>query len=192
MGAPKAWLELDRMPVLAWLLGRLHWPGPTMLVTAPSVIHPPGCELFDQEVVDPVDGMGPLRGILTGLNTMLTPMAVMVTVDMPGVTPLVLEWLVESLALRPECHGLMCRVFAGASERIEPFPSVFRADAAGLIAARVACGRLSVQGLSADDDFGAVAAPEVWAADTWANLNTPADMAAFEARRVCGWQENKK
>ena len=192
MGTPKAWLELERLPILAWLLGRLRWPGPTMLVTAPSVIHPPGSKLFDQEVVDPVDGIGPLRGILTALNAMLTPRAAIITIDMPGVTPLVFEWLVESLARRPQCRGVMCRVGSGASERTEPFPSVFRADAAESIAARVASGRLSVQGLCEEPDFCALAAPEDWAANTWANLNTPADMAAFNARHVAGWQEKRK
>jgi molybdopterin-guanine dinucleotide biosynthesis protein A len=182
MGLPKAWLELEQRPILDWLLTRMQWLGPTMLVTAPSAMHPPGCQLFDREVVDPSDGLGPLRGILTALTHLLTPTVAIVTVDMPGVAPAVLVWLVESLAVRPQCRGVMCRVSRGAPERIEPFPSVFRADAAGFIAKRVDSGRLSVQGLCSDQDFCALDAPAEWSTNTWANLNTPADVAAFEAK----------
>ena len=190
MGRPKAWLKLEQRPILDWLLGRMHWPGPTMLVTAPAVVHPPGWKLFDQEVVDPVDGMGPLRGILTGLGQLRTPMAAFVTVDMPGVERGALEWLVEAMGNRPGCRGVMCGVSGGGERRVEPFPSVFRADAAEIIGERVAAGRLSLQGLCLDPRFCAVDAPSDWAPTMWANLNTPGDVAAFEAqmaaRRVEG------
>jgi molybdenum cofactor guanylyltransferase len=187
MGLPKAWLEIEARPILDWLLKQMQWPGPTMLITAPSMIHPPGWESFGREMVDPVDGLGPLRGVLTALTHLVTPTVAVVTVDMPGVAPSVLEWLVASLAARRQCQGLMCRLSSVVAERVEPFPSVFRADAAGLIAKHVASGRLSVQKLCQDDGFCALEAPVDWPAKTWANLNTPADMAEFEARSTLQW-----
>ena len=51
----------------------MQWPGPTLLVTAPAVAHPPAADLFDREAVDPVDGLGPLRGVLTALGALLYP-----------------------------------------------------------------------------------------------------------------------
>ena len=124
MGVPKARMQLLGKPILEWVLKRMDWPGPTMLVSAPAVVHPPGFEFFDREVVDPIDGLGPLQGILTALNHLSTPLSAVVTVDMPHVIPSVLAWLVDYLALRPLCNGVMCRVKAGVAERIEPFPSV--------------------------------------------------------------------
>jgi molybdopterin-guanine dinucleotide biosynthesis protein A len=183
MGSPKAWLELERRPILDWLLDRMQWAGPTMLVSAPSVVHPPGCELFDRELVDPVDGLGPLRGILTALNELSTPMATVVTVDMPGVAAPALAWLLESLAHRPQCSGVMCRVRAGEGERIEPFPSSFRANAAQAIARRLDAGRRSVQDLCSDNAFSALEVPADWPAETWTNLNTRQDLAVFETRQ---------
>src|SRR5438552_17571218 len=68
MGKPKALLEINGRPILAYLLEQFAWPGPTLLVTAPGREKPPGHELFSREVVDPVAGEGPLRGILTALE----------------------------------------------------------------------------------------------------------------------------
>ena len=181
MGLPKAWLRLEGRPILGWLMRMIKWPGPTLLVSAPGVVHPPGWELFDAEVADPADGGGPLRGVLTTLQRSLTPMAVVVTVDMPCVAPSALVWLAETLSARPLCGGVMCRVTAGDVEHIEPFPSAWRAHAAGEISRRLEAGRRSVHDLCGDPAFPALRAPAEWPAETWTNLNTPADLAAFES-----------
>src|ERR1700722_14126455 len=73
MGLPKSHLKYKEQPILKWLLRQIQWPGPTLLVTAPGVAHPPAAELFDREAVDPVDGLGPLRGLLTALEQSSTP-----------------------------------------------------------------------------------------------------------------------
>ena len=44
MGLPKAELAIQDKPLLTFLLDRLKWPGPTLLVTAPGREHPPGFE----------------------------------------------------------------------------------------------------------------------------------------------------
>jgi molybdopterin-guanine dinucleotide biosynthesis protein A len=184
MGEPKAWLRLEHRPILDWLLSRMRWPGPTMLVSAPSVAHPPGCELFDCELVDPVDGVGPLRGILTALNGLSTPMATVVTVDMPGVTMEALAWIVQTLADRPQLCGVMCRVRTRDSERVEPFPAAFRAGAASKIAGWLESGNRSVQRLCSNEAFSALEVPAEWSAETWINLNTRADLNAFERKQL--------
>ncbi len=180
MGLPKAWLRLERRPILDRLLKRLEWPGPTMLVSAPSVAHPPGHELFDREVFDPLDGFGPLRGLLTALENLSTPMVAVATVDMPGVATSSLAWLLESLADRPQYSGVMCRVGTSEGERVEPFPSAFRANATEAIARRLEAGRRSVQDLCSDKAFSALQVPADWPAEAWINLNTRADVTAFE------------
>ncbi len=181
MGTPKAWLELDQQPILQWLLARLKWAGPTMLVSAPSVIHPPGCGLFDREVTDPVDGSGPLQGIMTALTNLATPTAVAITVDMPGVTPSFLTWLARSLEAKPGCHGIMCSIVEHDERHIQPFPSIFRLAARGDIAKRLERGQLSVQRLCMEPGFAVIEPPADLPPEVWINLNSPVDLAEFNA-----------
>jgi molybdopterin-guanine dinucleotide biosynthesis protein A len=181
MGVPKSRLQLRQQPILDWLLRQMDWPGPTLLVTAPSVAHPPAADLFDSEVVDPVEGLGPLRGLLTALEQSSTSIVAAVTVDMPAVRASMLAWLAAILTSQPETRGVMCRVGGQRDWQIEPFPSAFRREAREEIAERLAAGKRSVQALAAISGFLALEAPPEWPADTWTNLNTPAEFAAFEA-----------
>lgn len=182
MGLPKAWLQIGNKPILSELLARLEWPGPTMLVTTPEAVDPPGCELFDRKVTDPVDGLGPMRGLLTALVHLSTPMAAVVTVDMPCLMPAMLTWLVHALKDRPRCKGAMCR--ARDARSIEPFPSAFRAEAREIVARRLQAGQGSVRTLCEETGFLALDAPPEWPASVWTNLNYPSDLAAFEASRA--------
>jgi molybdopterin-guanine dinucleotide biosynthesis protein A len=187
MGLPKSWMSISGRPILAWLLDRMEWPGPKLLVSAPGLSNPPGVELFGRTVVDSVIGQGPLRGILTALENISTPMAAIMTVDMPMVTQEMLAWLLEKLIQEPQRKGIICRAPAQKGTKIEPFPSVFRKEAAAIINTRMNSGRLSVQGLCNEAGFQAEDVPADWPDDAWVNLNSPADLAAFEAR----WNSGK-
>jgi molybdenum cofactor guanylyltransferase len=186
MGIPKASLNLEGKPVLEWLLDRLSWAGPTMLVTAPSIAHPPRWDRFGRECVDAVEGEGPLRGIYTGLTEMQTQTGLFVTVDMPGVKKVMLEWLSKRFAERPGYDGAMCKVPATGGERIEPFPSAFRKSAANLIAQRLGTGKRSVRELCDEQRICAIEVPANLPAELWTNLNTREDLAAFEASLAAG------
>ena len=85
MGQPKSWLHVGQQPILNYLIGRWRWLGPTMLVTAPGVERPPGADCVDREVCDLVAGEGPLRGIVTALESGCER-AVVAAVDMPGMS----------------------------------------------------------------------------------------------------------
>ncbi|HEX4797271.1 MAG TPA: molybdenum cofactor guanylyltransferase [Humisphaera sp.] len=133
MGMPKGLLSIHGEPILAYLLRQIAWPGPTMLVSAPGREHPPGCDKFSVEVTDP-QAQGPLRGILTALENLTTPLAVVLTVDMPGVRIEHVRWLIERLAERPQAMGIMCQRAARSDSNVEgeqqvargscsPFPS---------------------------------------------------------------------
>ncbi|GAC1666348.1 MAG: hypothetical protein NVS9B4_22030 [Candidatus Acidiferrum sp.] len=181
MGLPKARLRLEQQPILEWLLRKISWPGPTLLVTVPALAHPPGSGAFDAEVSDPLDGLGPLRGILTAVQHSSTPMVAVVTVDMPCVRTAILAFLVKALAARSETKGVMCRAAIQAGRVIEPFPSAFRRSAQEPIAVNLAANQRSVQALALLPGFLALESPPDWPADIWTNLNTPAEFAAFEA-----------
>ncbi len=174
MGRPKGLLTIAGRPVLAHLLDRLAWPGPTLLVTAPGRERPPAADRFDREAVDAVADQGPLRGVLTALEAAATPRLAVATVDMPGVTRQQFDWLAEQLG-----GGL--GVMTDRAGRTEPFPLLLRAAAIDTVRDRLAGGRRSVQGLAAEAGFAVRPAPADWPASVWANLNTPADLERFES-----------
>jgi molybdopterin-guanine dinucleotide biosynthesis protein A len=173
MGRPKGELKLRHKPILTYLLERFGWPGPTMLVTSPGREKPPGAEGFDREVVDPVEGMGPLRGVMTAIENCETALLVVTSVDMPGIGGEQLEWLVERLE---DAAGVMMR----RGNEIEPLPVTLR-----VARARRACHEEmqitgSIRALAKQQGFLAVEAPANWGQEVWTNLNEPGDLIAFE------------
>jgi molybdopterin-guanine dinucleotide biosynthesis protein A len=184
MGGPKAWLRIEDKSIMAWLHGKLQWPGPTMLVSSPSTANPPDADLFDQAVIDPVDDLGPLRGVLTALEHARTPAIVAMPIDMPFVEPEQLRWSARQLAARPACLGIMCTRDHRGHVQVEPFPSAFRAEAAEPIERRLAEGRRSLQGVCDLPEFCAAQAPNDWPERIWTNLNDPQQFAAFVEGRI--------
>jgi molybdopterin-guanine dinucleotide biosynthesis protein A len=179
MGLPKQNLEINGRPILEFLLNQFAWPGPTLLVTAPSRRHPPGANLFDAEAVDAIENQGPLRGVLTALENASTDCVIVTTVDMPGLMPEQLRWLIGRLLIRPDLHGMMLQSSVDGKNQIEPFPFACRRAAAGAIADRLAEDRRSVHSLAALPAFAVEPAPESWSLSSWINLNFPEDYQAF-------------
>jgi len=184
MGGPKAWLRIEGKSILAWLHAKLQWPGPMMVVTSPTSANPPDANLFDQAIVDPVDGLGPLRGILTALENARTQTVVAVPVDMPFVEREHLIWVIGQLAARPQCLGVMCSKSNAGIDQIEPFPSAFRLTAAELVGQRLTGERRSLHSLCELPEFCAASTPGDWPERTWTNLNDPQQLAALSWDKV--------
>jgi len=182
MGRPKGLLTLGGRPILQYLLDRFNWPGPTCLVTSPGREHPPGWQRFDRELVDPVAGQGPLRGVLTALEGLKTPLLAVVTVDMPGIGPEHLRDLLGRLRNCPQARGLMyCRRVEG-EDQIEPFPLALRREAMPIISLRLSRGQFALRGLVQESSLETVLALQEWQA-TWTNLNEPADVSRLTEDR---------
>ncbi len=175
MGAPKGELRIAGEPILAYLLRRIAWDGRTMLVTAPGRERPAGHEGFDREVVDPVAGLGPLRGVLTALEHATTMTVAVTTVDMPAIGGEHLRWLVGQLDEGHEALGVMIR----RGDQVEPFPSVFRVSAKEIIARELREDRRAVHALCRHPQFVVSGAPREWDQRVWTNLNRPEDVDAF-------------
>jgi molybdopterin-guanine dinucleotide biosynthesis protein A len=182
MGHPKAAMTLSGKPVLEYLLERLTWPGPTLLVTAPGRERPPRSELFDHEAVDPVAGQGPLRGVLTALQHAATAHVLVLTVDMPCLLPEHLDWVIGRAGVLPDCKGIMLRRAINGVSQIEPFPFLCRVDAADVISERLTNGRRSVHSLTELAGFFAEDVPSDWPQIVWTNLNTPGDLESLGER----------
>jgi molybdopterin-guanine dinucleotide biosynthesis protein A len=172
-------LSIEGKPILEYLLARFAWPGPTMLVTAPGREHPPGCEHFDREVVDPRPGEGPLRGVFTALKNLQTPLILVTTVDMPAIEPVHLNWLIAELQSRPTAHGIMLQRKTPEGIFLEPFPSIYRQQAVGAVAQRWERGKKSIQPLAGRDGILALDCPADWNQRMWTNLNRLEDLLAF-------------
>lgn len=119
MGRPKALLEVAGKPILRHLLDEIHWPGATLLVTSSRLPQPPGAEGFDRRVEDDVDDQGPLRGLLTGLRHVRTPLAVIATCDMPALRHPQLEYVLSRLVNSGDRLGVMLVVCFIRSVRLD-------------------------------------------------------------------------
>ena len=137
-------------------------------------------ELKLVELPDPVAGQGPLRGILTALDTAITPLVIITTVDMPEILPEHLLWLANTMNAAPAAPFGLLLQRPGPPTRIEPFPSIFHRTAATLIRARLDAGLLSVQSLADTGEFIAIPSPPNWPERVWTNLNRMDDVLQWE------------
>jgi molybdopterin-guanine dinucleotide biosynthesis protein A len=183
MGKAKGSLVINGRPILEHLLAHIDWPGQTMLVTAPGREHPPGSQLFDQEVQDPLGGGGPLRGILTALEHLKTPVLAVMPIDMPDIRKTHLAFLVNEIMKRQKCLGLFMRRKSGSAPQAEPFPTAFRRSALDTIRDRLNAEQGSVQRLSEVSGFELIDRPGEWPSRIWTNLNSPADLATYTSQR---------
>lgn len=180
MGGPKVMLSVDGRPILEHLLQQWSWPGPTLLISAPGLERPPGAEGFSAEVTDTVGGQGPLRGVLTALESAATPIVVVVAVDMPEIGHEQISWLAEALRARPEWMALMLQPKPQAP--VEPLPCAFRIEAKQAVAAALGEGRRSLQSLLEIGVAHMIPAP-AWPLEVWTNVNDPEQWAVWQRRR---------
>jgi molybdopterin-guanine dinucleotide biosynthesis protein A len=138
-------------------------------------------DLFDSHAIDPVDGLGPLRGVLTALENARTSTVCVITIDMPGVTRESLRWLARGLNAAPMLQGVMCRVSSEGQEMSEPFPSALRTTASKLLDQRLQLGYRSMRSLCYGTSFASLVPPSDWPEETWLNLNHTEELAAFNA-----------
>ncbi len=172
MGFPKTQIHIDGKPILAHLMRQLAWQGPSLLVTAPGRTCPDGAEIFEREVVDPVAGEGPLRGLLTALDHARTERVIVVTVDMPAINSEQLDLLVAYAESQDGRDAVMIR----REDRIEPFPSIFRRTMRESIRDMLRSGIRAMRELAQLDSVSVISAPNHWPQSVWTNLNSPADL----------------
>ncbi len=175
MGVPKSGLVLRGQPILAYLLDRLTWQGPTLLVTTPGLERPPGHGRFDMEAVDEHAHRGPLQGVLTALRNAPTRHVVIVPVDMPLLDGRCVSWLAGQLLIHPEAHGVMLR----HEGELQPLPAAFTRTLTDAVAKRLDEDRRALRGLADEDGVVVIDAPDFWPKAVWTNLNHPDDLDRF-------------
>ena len=175
MGGPKGLLTIAGRPILETLLARLRWDGPTMLVTAPGREHPPGWQKFAREVVDPVANEGPLRGIVTALESSIAAKFIFLPVDMPLMRREMLCWMIERHNASNSLGTLAQRRINNV-QQIEPMPIVLGAATLPILQRRLQNGQRSVGGLVSEIGFHIADVPAHFSERIWTNLNSAADM----------------
>ena len=176
MGRPKETLLLGGRPVLTALLDRWGWQGPTLLVTSPSRPAPPDADRFDRRASDPVENRGPLQGVLVAVSEATTDLVIVMTVDMPNIGRLHVQPLIDE-ARGANVVGVCYR----RRERIEPFPLLIDRSTKTMLKLRLDAGARSVHALATEDRFSVLEAKREWDEDVFENLNTPEDVARWEA-----------
>ena len=87
------------------------------------------------------------------------------------------EWVVDAIVTRSAEIVMLSRM-----GRIEPFPLALRATVSERLRAHFDCGERSMHSIRRVPGAVEVPAPEEWDVATWANLNTPADVANLDVR----------
>ena len=162
--------------------------GPVVVVAAPGQ-HLPPLPTGVQVVEDPIEGLGPMRGIATGLAALAdrAPAAFVCSTDMPFLHPAFVQRVLRHFAesdtdvVLPTARGFR-----------QPLAAVYRASLADLIANLAADGQLRPGMLFdhcrmnqigdaelLDDAVMARLDPEI---ESVVNLNTPDEYAAARAR----------
>ena len=172
MGSDKAQLELAGVPAAVRLAERLA----CVCEDVSLVGGEPPAEARGRRVPDPEGPRCALRGLVGALESAREERVLVLATDLLGVTPDLLLALIAA----PGADVVAPRTERGpeplcALYRREPVLREARARlAAGQLALHELLGAFSVQWLEGDD-LAALGAPE----RTLANVNTPADLAAF-------------
>ncbi len=150
MGRDKASLSLGGEPLLqrtARALGAVA--DEIVVVRAPHQSLPPlVSERRVVEVADPVEGEGPLFGMMVGLDAAAAPLAIVVGVDMPFLQPALLELLARRLReVRPAGSRWVLPI---ADRRPQPLCSAFTTDSVDAIRAHLEAGDRAPMAVAAD------------------------------------------
>lgn len=178
-GSDKAAFLLAGRPLVRWVIEAVRTIcGDVVVVRAPG--SPPWpFPLPDgvKVVTDPVPHLGPLAGLVRGLEVTQTPWALAVACDAPTLQPAVVARL---LALRANSDVVLGQV----DGRPQPFPGVYRTDVARAAFVRaLALGERGIRAAVASLRVVMVPEEELRQLDpgllTYRNANTPAEAATL-------------
>jgi molybdopterin-guanine dinucleotide biosynthesis protein A len=189
MGESKAWLEWHGSTLLGHTVAVLSESvgGPVVVVAAPGQELPSLPSGVDV-VRDPVEGLGPMQGLATGLAAVAARagVAFVCSTDLPFLRPAFVHRVLHGLT-----GGVDVAVPVARGYR-QPLAAAYRTSLAGLVADLVAGGRLRLGMLSDHcrlarlDGEWLLADPDVAHDDptleSVVNLNTPEDYAAARGR----------
>lgn len=179
-GSDKALAPMAGRPLIAHAVAIARAIGARVCVAA----GPPGRRLpVDVPLIfDAVPDAGPLAGVAAVLAGAATPFVATLPVDLPLLDPRVFAAL---YARREDARPVVARSHAGPEPLVAVWPRALAAD----VDAALQRGDRALHAVFAAHDAVMVSLPPLFAdyrTDWFANLNTPADLAAVEARLATG------
>jgi molybdenum cofactor guanylyltransferase len=176
MGTDKALLSLGAMNLLQIAVAKAKEVSPRTAIVGSNDRY----ARYGKVIEDIIPGCGPLSGIHAALTTTPSELNLMLSVDMPLMSPDFLRWLLQAaaacnkLAVVPEAHG-----------RTQPLCSVFRRTAVGEVERALRGGEYKVDRLFSilptrfvqETDWRAAG----FSPDIFRNVNTPAEYEAVVA-----------
>lgn len=178
-GQDKGLIEIAGRPLAAHVLDALRPQVDTVLINANR--HAPDYEALGAPVVaDPIEGyLGPLAGVLAGLEAATTSLLATLPCDSPFVPPDLVARLRERLAARDAEIAV-----AHDGERRQPVFMLLRTALAADLRAWLGAGGRKIDAWY--EDHRVVDVDLADRADTFININTPAERDAAEARLAAG------
>jgi molybdenum cofactor guanylyltransferase len=176
MGRDKAALVVDGLPLLVRAVDLLRAAAAEVVVAcrdeaqlAPGLVSGLAVRLaFDRH------GEGPLAGIEAGLRVAAHDAALVIPVDMPGLTAPLLAMLVEAAGRSAGADVVVFEV----DGRALPLPALYRRSALPLLAEQLELGRFKVLELMGRLRVNAIPAPPAdWADGAFENVNDRDDLA---------------
>ena len=173
MGSDKALLPIGEVNLLQLTLARAREAAPKTVIVGSRERY----AQYGDVIADLIPGCGPLSGIHAALSTTQSELNLLLSVDMPLMSPDFLHWLLQmaaacdELAVVPEAEG-----------RTQPLCSVFRRQALGEVECALRTGEYKVDRLFtvlptrliSEIDWRAAGFPP----DIFRNVNTPEEYAA--------------
>ena len=173
MGADKAFVMLDGRTLLARALELAR----SVTRDVRMVGDPAKLAAFGPVVEDVFPGCGPLGGIHAALRASSAELNLMLAVDLPFVSPALLEYLVE----RARSSASAGVVVPHAGGRWQPLCAVYRREFADAAEAALRAGRFKIDALFDGAGAQVVGEEELlragFSAAMFSNLNTPEDLA---------------
>ena len=171
MGRPKAWLDFGGVPLLQRIISRLE-PGFSrfLVVAAPGQDPPPTSASV---VYDEQPGEGPVGGLVVGLTELRRPVALVVTCDVPFISPAIADYLLEQI----EGYDVAVPEWSG---RLNPLQAAYRTSSCQPVLAELfAAGRRRPVDLYDRVSTRIIREEEIRAIDpeglTFLNMNSPED-----------------
>jgi molybdopterin-guanine dinucleotide biosynthesis protein A len=170
MGRDKALIEIEGEPLWRRQLETLGRLSPNELFLAG-----PGRDSAVESIADEVAGAGPLAGVAAALRRSSSPLVLVLALDLPMMTTAFLRSLLHL------CSGER-GVVPQRAERYEPLAAVYPKRSARLAAAALRSSDFSMQNFvraALEHDLLLVRKISDDETSLFANLNTPADLAAL-------------
>lgn len=172
MGADKAFVMLDGRTLLARMLELARSVTSDVRIVGDSAKF----ASFAPVVEDIFSGCGPLGGIHAALHASRSELNLIVAVDVPFVTPALLQLLIKRASSSDVAATVPC-----AGGGWQPLCAVYRREFADPAEKALRAGRYKIDALFGDVRMGAVSEGELEAggfpASLFRNLNTPEELA---------------